>query len=289
MKKILDLYSCAGGMGMGLAVAGFDVYAVDIDAQPNNPFPFHQGDALAVLRTLIDGGRIEFTARAGWKVTLGLEDFVAIHGSPPCQGYLNLGAVNKALGRDYDYPNLIGPTRELMIEAGLPYIIENVQDARPFLIDPVRICGTAFHRPLRRHRLFESNVPLVGMPCRHGLYTEPRYWTGWRPNGEHRLSTVVQVYGNAGGRDEWPNAMGIGWMTAHEMAEAVPPDYGEHIGRQVLAHLSERISVGLETEMKPRLCAACGHPVGRHSHMNWHECKTDGCSCPAYERQDGAR
>lgn len=34
----------------------------------------------------------------------------------------------------------------------------------------------------------------------------------------------------------------------------------------------------------PVLCLDCGHPVVRHSHMNWHECKVDGCFCPAYQR-----
>lgn len=37
---------------------------------------------------------------------------------------------------------------------------------------------------------------------------------------------------------------------------------------------------------KPRLCGDCRHPVGNHSHMNFHECKTDGCSCPGYVRQE---
>lgn len=238
--RLLDLFSCAGGMGMGYHRAGFDVYAVDLHPQPNNPFPFHQGDALAVLDTLLSGGRIEFTHRDGRLEVLTLDDFDALHGSPPCQSFLSLGAVNKALGRKYDYPNLIGPTRELFQEAGLPYVIENVQDARKHLIDPVRICGTALWLPLRRHRLFESNFPMTGLACEHSRFTERKYWTSFRPNGEHRLSTVVQVYGNGGGTHEWPAAMGIDWMTNHEMVEAVPPAYAEHIGKQLRAHIEER-------------------------------------------------
>lgn len=235
--RLLDLFSCAGGMGMGYYQAGFEVVGVDIAPQPNYPFEFHQGDALDVLRRLIAGDGIKF--RRGDETRLMyLIDFAAIHASPPCQAYLNLGAVNRALGREYDWPDLIGPTRELLIASGKPYVIENVQDARKELVDPVRICGTGLGLPLRRHRLFESNMPLVGIACDHKRFSEKKYWTGRMPNGKRTLSTVVQVYGNAGGRDEWPAAMGIDWMTPKEMTEAVPPAYAEHIGLQLLEELA---------------------------------------------------
>lgn len=219
--KLLDLFCCAGGAGMGYGRAGFDVTGVDIADQPNYPFEFHQADAL------------EFASAHG-------VEFDVIHASPPCQSYLNLGAVNRALGRSYDHADLIAATRDALEATGKPYVIENVADARPQLIDPVRICGTGLDMPLRRHRLFESNVPIDGIACAHNRFTEPKYWTGWRPNGEHRLSTVVQVYGNAGGREHWPAALGVDWMTAKEMTECVPPAYTEHIGAQLLAHLQER-------------------------------------------------
>jgi DNA (cytosine-5)-methyltransferase 1 len=219
MPRLLDLFSCAGGAAMGYHRAGFDVTGVDIAPQPNYPFHFHHGDAL------------EFLANHG-------QDFDVIHASPPCQGYLNLGAVNRALGRTYDHPDLIGATRALLEKMGKPYVIENVADASRELRNPVRICGTGLGLPLRRHRLFESNVPLVGVGCDHGRYTEQKYWTGWRPKGQVRLSTVVQVYGNAGGREHWPAAMGIDWMTPKEMTEAIPPAYSEHVGRQIVQCLA---------------------------------------------------
>jgi DNA (cytosine-5)-methyltransferase 1 len=216
--KLLDMFCCAGGAAMGYYRAGFDVIGVDIEPQPNYPFKFHQGDAL------------DFVAEH-W------HDFDAIHASPPCQGYLNLGGVNRALGRVQNHPDLISASRGMLEHTGLPWVIENVQDAGRELNYPVRICGTGLDLPLRRHRLFESNLPLEGIACRHDRFTEPKYWTSWRPKGEHRLSTVVQVYGNAGGREHWPTAMGIDWMTPAELCEAIPPAYTEHIGRQILTHL----------------------------------------------------
>lgn len=54
-----------------------------------------------------------------------------------------------------------------------------------------------------------------------------------RHEKQRLLSTVVQVYGNAGGKHEWPAAMGIDWMTYDEIAEAVPPAYTKHIGFQL--------------------------------------------------------
>lgn len=64
--RLLDLFSCAGGAGMGYHQAGFDVLGVDIAPQPRYPFEFHQGDALAFLAE-------------HWR------EFDAIHASPTCQ------------------------------------------------------------------------------------------------------------------------------------------------------------------------------------------------------------
>lgn len=211
---------------MGYHRAGFDVVGVDVEPQPNYPFTFVQAEVLEYVSTWGKPGRAVVS-----------DVFAAVHASPPCQSYLNLGAVNRALGRTYEHDDLIAPTRELLIATGLPYVIENVEDAKSELLDPVRVCGTGLDLPIRRHRLFESNIRIAGIPCAHKRFTEKKYWTGWRPNGEHRLSSVVQVYGNAGGREHWPAAMGIDWMTAAEMCEAIPPAYTEHIGAQLLAAL----------------------------------------------------
>jgi DNA (cytosine-5)-methyltransferase 1 len=217
--RLLDLFSGAGGAGMGYHRAGFDVVGVDLAPQPRYPFEFRRMDALTALAHVI-------YRHDGW-------EFDAIHASPPCQAYLNLSAVNRKLGRELGHRDMVAPTRGLIHQAGLPYVIENVEGAP--LHNPIRLCGSSFGLAVRRHRLFETNFPVMAHPCAHHLQTEPRYWTGWRPGGEHRLARVVQVYGNAGGRDEWPAAMGIDWMTLEELSEAIPPAYTEHIGGYLLA------------------------------------------------------
>jgi DNA (cytosine-5)-methyltransferase 1 len=83
-----------------------------------------------------------------------------IHASPPCQAHSTLGS----LWKDREHPDLVAPTRELLKASGLPYVIENVVGAP--LENPVMLCGSTFGlgangRQLRRHRLFESNVPIM--------------------------------------------------------------------------------------------------------------------------------
>jgi DNA (cytosine-5)-methyltransferase 1 len=117
--------------------AGFDVVGVDLFDQPRYPFEFHQGDAVAFLR---EHGH----------------EFDAVHASPPCQRFSKAQRIMKN-----DHPDLIGPTREVLLELGVPYVIENVEDARPELIDPVTLCGASFGLHTYRHRLFESSFPCL--------------------------------------------------------------------------------------------------------------------------------
>lgn len=217
--RLLDLYSGAGGAGEGYRRAGFDVTGVDIRPQPHyRAGRFVQADALAFLE---EHGH----------------EYAVIHASPPCQEYLNLTRLNDALGRNPKHPDLVGPTRAALVRSGKLYVIENVPGAP--LITPIRLCGTSFGLPLRRHRLFESSVGLLGMPCAHSLFREARYWTSFRRGNAERRATTVQVYGSGSGeKDRWPDAMGIDWMTYEELAEAIPPAFTACIGDQLIRALS---------------------------------------------------
>lgn len=232
---MLELFSCAGGSGMGYHHAGFEVVGVDIRPQPRYPFEFHQADALEVLRSGVVGGR-------------RLSDFSAVHASPPCQ--FGTRARNVGTKKTNTPLNLIPETREGLRALGVPYVIENVEQVREHLVDPLMLCGSMFglaieksgeRFELRRHRLFESNVLLMAPgPCRHRGKVLGVYHT----MGDHVQGRDLKNGGYVfGGRtvetvEEGRALMGIDWMLWPELREAIPPAYTEWLGAQVLAALA---------------------------------------------------
>lgn len=204
--RLLDLFCGAGGASMGYHRAGFEVIGVDIKPQPRYPFSFIQDDAFAVLQKVLDA----------------VDRPDAIAASPPCQHY------SRSV-----HP--VEATRDRLILSGLPYVIENVSGA------PVRadfgLCGCHFDLPnLRRRRIFETNwsglVPMS--PCIHtddcitvtGGHTLHKLGIP----GSHKKRTGAPL-------DMVKAAMGIDWMTAREMSQAIPPAYTEFIGKRLLVYL----------------------------------------------------
>lgn len=214
--RVLDLFCGAGGMAVGLHRAGFEVVGVDIEPQPNYPFAFVQWNALDLF---------EHPSHRRW-----LSAFDAFHASPPCQFASDL-----AFRTGGDYPNLVAPTQELLRATGLPYVIENVS-RRAGLRDPVMLCGSMFGlgangRQLRRHRLFECNFPVMAPSCQHRGQPIGVYGTG----GGGQMTR-----GYKGTPEEYREAMGIDWATRAEIAQAIPPAYGEHIGGYLMLEVMAR-------------------------------------------------
>ena len=209
--KMLDLFCGAGGAARGYQLAGFHVTGVDMVNQPRYAGDeFVQCDALDFLT---------------WRG----RGFDVVHASPPCQAHSDLQKQSKL-----SYLDLIAPTRQILLDLGLPYVIENVEGAP--LIDPVMICGAGVPG-LRviRHRLFESSLPLVGIPCppKHPLvftYDKRKAHKGHLDQD----TSFVQVTG--GGNCTVANkraAMGIDWMTGAELNQAIPPAYTTFLGFQI--------------------------------------------------------
>ena len=209
---------------MGYHRAGFDVYGVDINPQPDYPFPFHRADALTYLAS-------------HWR------RFDAVHLSPPCQAST---ALTKGTNAGREYPQLIPAMRGLMEtlrelddltgRRSPLTVMENVQgsDLRKDLV----LCGEMFGLGVIRHRYFEVGGFTAEQPEHKPHRGRVR---GWR-HGTYYDGPYVAVYGEGGGKGsvaEWQEAMGIDWTDDRKsIAEAIPPAYTEHIGRQLIAHLN---------------------------------------------------
>lgn len=214
--KLLDLFCGAGGGSAGYGRAGFDVIGVDIERHDDYPFGMFIADAVSFAEEWLPVG-----------------DFDAVHASPPCPRY---SSATPAANRD-KHPDLVAPIRALLRASGLPYVIENVPGAP--LDNPVTLCGSMFGLGVRRHRLFETNVPMLQPECDHRA--QPQVWGVYGDHGD--LSPVTRPDGTSRGnkaRDvaHAQEVMGIGWMTRwDDLADAIPPAYTEHIGAQLLDHI----------------------------------------------------
>jgi DNA (cytosine-5)-methyltransferase 1 len=222
---LLDLFCGGGGAAEGYRRAGFDVIDVDNRPQPHYPFRFVQADAVALVVFLAEGGHVPGTG-------LFAEDFAAIHASPPCQKFTAYRRRGAGVGDGY--PDLVALVREQLERCGVPWVIENVPGSP---VHPqVQLCGSSFGLDVRRHRWFESSVPMMSPPCAHGLQ-KPRFAHATnRSNlrrtveiGVWRIPLAVQQ-----------QAMGIDWMTLEELTEAIPPAYTEYIGGCLIDAARER-------------------------------------------------
>lgn len=212
--RLLDLFCGAGGAAMGYHRAGFEVVGVDIKPQPNYPFEFLKDDAL------------DFLENGAWD-SLWLGQFDAIHASPPCPAY---SLVSGFQGVADKHPDLVGPTRELLEQTGLPYVIENVLGA-PLRRD-LTLCGEQFGLRVHRHRIFElGGWFMLAIPhARHLL-------RGAATNCEKGEGVARWITGNYADHEDASDAMGIHWMTRRELKDAIPPAYTEFIGAGLLHHL----------------------------------------------------
>lgn len=240
--RLLDLFCGEGGAAAGYISAGWDVTGIDTKSLGHRyPGTFIQADALAYLA---EHGR----------------DYDAIHASPPCQGYTIATAGNPTARAKHQ--RLIAATRELLLVAGRPWVIENVEQARTQMRDPIMLCGRMFGLTaldedgtklvLDRHRLFESSHPLTA-PAHpvHGTEQVAGVYGGSRRAKRHDGESLAQVaprdrhaarVERGGGyvprsKRVQQALLGIDWMTLRGMQESIPPVYAQWVGEQLLTLL----------------------------------------------------
>ena len=208
--RLLDIFCGAGGASKGYEMAGFDVTGIDLKSGKRYPFTYIKKD----FKTL---------------TVEDLQDYDVIHASPPCQTFSITKNLRIAQNKKTDKEDLLDVTRQLLIDSGKPYVLENVPGAP--LRNPIQLCGSVFNLQVRRHRLFESNMPLKGSGCDHKQQGRPVGIYGSLndkiPGGGQTAKTIEIAR----------EAMGINWMIWTELVEAIPPMYTEFIGKQVMTYL----------------------------------------------------
>jgi len=219
-------------------MAGFHVTGVDIKPQPRYcGDAFVQADALEFLLAYINGE------------TLPGKSYDAIWASPPCQAYTLMRHLGKRAGENA--PDLVGPVRELLERARLPWVIENVVGSP--LRYSIRLCGSSFGLGVQRHRMFESSFAILALSCQHNNFAPVPVWGDGRPSRQEARKKIrpIAVYGDhpqqpgdktyrcnrARTLKQGQQAMGIDWMEWKELTQAIPPAYGEYIGRFAMQHL----------------------------------------------------
>jgi len=233
--RLLDLYCCAGGAGVGYYRAGFDeVVGVDHIGKKQYPFKQIKADILKFIKET----PIEWFRK-----------FHLIHASPPCQKFTRCTHLAIAQGNKPSKVDHITPIRKFLKRVGVPFVIENVEGSP---LKGTVLCGSSFGLGVQRHRLFESTFPISRPPCDHNTKSWPM-----GPKGRRR---PIGVYGSMGDQvkgfdkknpergeimggvtakdaPEAMNAMGIDWCNQwNNLKEAVPPKYTEHIAQCFFEH-----------------------------------------------------
>jgi DNA (cytosine-5)-methyltransferase 1 len=222
--RLLDLYCGAGMASDGYAQAGFECVGVDIEPQPDYPYPFYEADALSVLNDPV--------------LTVWLSCFDLIHASPPCQTHTRAGHLARAQGNKVGrHRDDLAKALDLLAKQAVPWVVENVPGAPFEEHHTVTLCGSMFGLKVRRHRVFATSFPiLLPVQCDHQ--------TQGRPVGVYHVLGDDIPHGGRTARtvEEGWEAMGVDrpipWRS---LTQGFPPVYTRLLGELFLAN---RVKVG---------------------------------------------
>ena len=138
--RACDLFCGEGGISQGLALAGFDVVAVDLVGSPH--FTAHP----------------HVTFAKGNALEMELSGFDVVFASPPCQAHSTMKCAAWAHVVS-QHADLIDETKERCLQAGIPFVIENVVGAGSKLRSPLGSCGGMFGLQVARLGIASLSPP----------------------------------------------------------------------------------------------------------------------------------
>jgi DNA (cytosine-5)-methyltransferase 1 len=233
----VDLFGGEGLAALGYALAGFRVLSVEND--PERIANHVQHPDIEVVE--------------GDATTYPLDDADVAIGSPPCTAHSSQATIADAVrggdpGTGWMLEHTIARFRAWGEATGRPWVVENVEGAKGVMGSPLVLCGTMFGLAdggwhLKRHRLFESNVPLMapgphrcrarGVRIIHvngDLSVNDRACGGRRrPGGDMRA-----------GVERARRLMEAPWASPRGLSLGIPPAYTRFIGEQLMTHIEAR-------------------------------------------------
>lgn len=183
--KAIDAFCGAGGLGLGLSKAGFDILlSFDIDTKcidtlaKNNKYLNHQFKATGI-QELINNEIFNY-------VSLEKGELDLLAGGPPCQGF----SVQRTIGGDHDDRNLLVDDYAQLISELLPkfFLLENV-------------VGITGKRGLETLNRFKHKMEKLGYYCHEKIIDAQNFGV---PQRRKRLIIIGELQG-AGQLDfVWP-------------------------------------------------------------------------------------
>lgn len=202
--KVIDAFCGAGGLGLGLKQAdfeilfSFDIEQTCIDTLAANPkYLSHQFQNIGI-KELINGGIYKYI-----KLNKGEVDVLA--GGPPCQGF----SVQRTIGGDSDERNLLIDDYAQLISELMPkfFLLENV----------VGITGKRGIETLNR---FKAKMVELGYYCHQKVVDAQSFGV---PQRRKRL-IIVGEYNVSGKLDfEWPMENVLPKKTVRDTIAHLPP------------------------------------------------------------------
>ncbi len=215
MYRVADLGCGAGISSDGYAGAGFEVTGFDNDPKVARYYPY----------------KFELADMRDIPAAFLRKNFDLVHLGAPCQRWSKMLACRPGLA--LEYPDLITPVRPVLIESGLPFVIENVEGSP--LIDPIWLCGFMFGKELYRHRGFETGNGLAVPPLRHPEHVKRASKAGhWEPG------TVMSIAGHVAPIGLARELMGMTrYVPREQLTEAAPAYYTAYVAAHAQAYLSQ--------------------------------------------------